>query len=407
MDNFTTSHILLYISIPLISGFVGWFTNAAAIKMMFYPVQFWGIKPFGWQGIIPAKSLSIASKAVELITSKLLKIEEQFALLDPDIVNEEIKDSVSLVTRNAVDLVMRSEMPNVWEKAPLTVREKIYESIEQRVPKVTDRVLHDIGQNIREMLDLKELTLDTVVTHPDLLNTIFWKCGKDEFKFIEKSGLIFGFLFGLIQMVIAYFYNPWWLLPLFGILTGYLTNWVALKLIFQPKEPIYFFGMKFQGLFLQRQKTVAYEYAHLITTRILTIERIFRYTLRNTGKDKLSEIFKHRISELVDETYEEIKLPISSFVDEKLTKKHLDIIKNIAHFTFMSEFHICIRDAFPYAEKVFDLQNKIQQKIEDLPYDDFEGLLRPAFQEDEWILIVVGAILGGCAGIIQFFLLFY
>ncbi|WP_281614077.1 hypothetical protein [Flammeovirga sp. SubArs3] len=402
----TFNDILLYLSIPFISGFVGWFTNAAAIKMMFYPIAFWGLKPFGWQGIIPAKSESIASRAVDLITEKLLKIEEQFALLDPDVVNEEMKESITNVSRNTVDLVMRSEIPSIWENVPQTLKVTIYESIEERIPVVTDRVLHDIGQNIREMLDLKKLTIDTVKQHPDLLNIIFMKCGKDEFKFIERSGLYFGFLFGMVQMVIAYFFNPWWLLPLFGILTGYLTNWLALKLIFEPKEPIYFLGMKFQGLFLQRQKTVAEEYASLITSRILTIERIFRYTLQNTGKAKLSEIFKYRISELVDETYSEINDIIGKIVDDKITQKHLNIIKNIAHFTFMAEFHICIRDAFPYAEKVFNLKNNIQQKIEELPYEDFEGLLRPAFQEDEWILIVVGAILGGCAGMFQFIILF-
>lgn len=404
--NLTLNDIFLYLSIPLISGFVGWFTNWAAIKMMFYPIHFFGLKPFGWQGIIPAKSTKIASKSVELLTAKLIKIEDQFAMLDPDIVNMEMKDSINAVSKKTVDLVMQSEVPFLWENAPNTLKSAIYENIEARIPQTTEKVLIDIGANIRDMLDLKKLTLDTVSTHPALLNEIFMRCGKDEFKFIEKSGLYFGFLFGLIQMVVAYFYNPWWLLPCFGLLVGYATNWLALKLIFEPKEPIYFLGLRFQGLFLQRQITVAEEYASLITSEILTTERLFRYTLQNTGKKILSEIFKNRIGEVVDEAYEEVQSIISSFTNEKLAQKHLNIVKNIAHFTFMAEFHICLRDAFPYADKVFNLKKNIQHKIEELPYDDFEGLLRPAFQEDEWILIVVGAILGGCAGITQFILLF-
>ena len=36
-----------------------------------------------------------------------------------------------------------------------------------------------------------------------------------------------------------------------------------------------------------------------------------------------------------------------------------------------------------------------------LPPDEFVGFLRPVFQEDEWKLILVGAILGMVAGFLQ------
>ena len=44
------------LSIPFISAIVGWSTNFLAVKMMFYPIEFIGFKPYlGWQGLIPAK----------------------------------------------------------------------------------------------------------------------------------------------------------------------------------------------------------------------------------------------------------------------------------------------------------------------------------------------------------------
>ena len=56
--NFETLSLL---SIPLISAIVGWLTNYLAVKMMFYPIEFVGIKPFlGWQGLIPAKRRQMA-----------------------------------------------------------------------------------------------------------------------------------------------------------------------------------------------------------------------------------------------------------------------------------------------------------------------------------------------------------
>ena len=44
------------LSIPIVSGVVGWATNWLAIQMSFYPVHFIGHPPFlGWQGVVPRK----------------------------------------------------------------------------------------------------------------------------------------------------------------------------------------------------------------------------------------------------------------------------------------------------------------------------------------------------------------
>ena len=41
------------------------------------------------------------------------------------------------------------------------------------------------------------------------------------------------------------------------------------------------------------------------------------------------------------------------------------------------------------------------EKMQELTEEEFEGLLRPAFQQDEWILITVGALLGFLVGELQ------
>src|SRR6185295_3500953 len=47
----------VYVSIPLGAALVGWATKILALKMMFYPVEFKGIKPYlGWQGQIPQRA---------------------------------------------------------------------------------------------------------------------------------------------------------------------------------------------------------------------------------------------------------------------------------------------------------------------------------------------------------------
>lgn len=63
------------------------------------------------------------------------------------------------------------------------------------------------------------------------------RVGAKEFKFIEHSGAYFGFMFGLVQMIIYLFYKANWVLPVAGFFVGYATNYLALYVIFKPILP--------------------------------------------------------------------------------------------------------------------------------------------------------------------------
>lgn len=74
--------------------------------------------------------------------------------------------------------------------------------------------------------------------------------------------------------MIYYFYDAWWLLPLAGLFVGWCTNFLALKLIFEPAEPIHFCGLKIQGVFLKRQQEAAISIADLSRDNFLTVDHI-------------------------------------------------------------------------------------------------------------------------------------
>jgi hypothetical protein len=58
-----------------------------------------------------------------------------------------------------------------------------------------------------------------------------------------------------------------------------------------------------------------------------------------------------------------------------------------------------------YAADAMDIRNTLVGKMQELDEEEFESLLRPAFQQDEWILITVGAVLGFLVGELQVFLI--
>ena len=82
-----------YLTIPLFAGAVGWLTNKVAVDMIFYPVEFGGLRLrtypnqplgwIGWQGIVPAKAGEMAARITDLVTNKLVDVEVVFRRLSP------------------------------------------------------------------------------------------------------------------------------------------------------------------------------------------------------------------------------------------------------------------------------------------------------------------------------------
>ncbi len=403
IDSHLLSELLPYLSIPITAALVGWATNILALKMTFSPIEFLGIPPYlGWQGIIPAKAKSMAEKSVDMITTKLIRIDEQFDLISPEKVASEMETSLHRVSTKIVNEVMQAKAPLIWKRMPKRMKNNIYDSTTQDIPVLVTEMMQDVKEHINELFDLKTMVIEALLEDKELLNRIFLECGREEFKFIKKSGFYFGFLFGLVQMVIWYFYQAWWILPLAGLVVGYATNWLALKMIFEPLKPKKIGPFTFQGIFIKRQAEVADGYAKLITANIITSEKIFEALLDGKHSDQLAEMITHHIREVVDHAAADYK----DLVILLKTPKQYEAMKNIAAYSFMEDLPIIIRDVFDYTEETLDVENTLRNKMASLSPKDFAGFLRPIFQEDEWKLIAVGSVLGMLAGLLQYWLFF-
>lgn len=389
---------IFLLSIPIIAALVGWLTNKLAVWMTFYPLEYRGNRPFGWQGIIPSKAHKMASKAVELVTSKLISVEEEFEKLNAEEIVGEMRPQLDVLSKHIIDSVMQQELPLVWRLLPRTQKEQLYKETAAQFPEAISNVLLEVKSNIHELLDVNRMLVEGLTKDPEMLNRIFLKCGEKEFKFIEHSGRIFGFVFGLIQMLVWNYYQFWWLLPIGGLVVGYLTNFLALKLIFRPVHPVKIGPIVIQGLFMKRQDEVSKEYANILATELLTSEQIFEFIVRTNGMDVLAELCRKHVKNIVDTTTGStrkliLKLAIGNTKYEKM--------KAVAAEMFVHALPASITTMFDYADKSLQIGETLENKLKSLSKLDFEDVLHPIFQEDEHILILVGAVLGAVAGFIQ------
>jgi uncharacterized membrane protein YheB (UPF0754 family) len=389
-------------AIPFIAGLVGYVTNVLALRMTFYPLEFVGYKKLGlgWQGIIPSKATKMAEKSVDMMTTKLVKVEEVFSRMEPLRVADEMGPAMQRLTHDIIEETMQEEAPLLWENAPALLKRRIFQRAGEDLPEIIEHLMREVKHDITDLFDLKGMVVSALEQDKPLLNHIFQKVGEEEFRFIERSGFYFGFLFGVVQAIVFYFFHAWWILPLFGLLVGWATNWLALRLIFEPQEPKRWLFFTVQGMFIKRQQEVAREYANMIAERILTSQNIFESMIQGPASDRLIGMVERQVKHAVDAT---AGLSKPLFQLAQGTQRFKRIKDHIAH-RFVEELPGSIRHMFRYAEEALDIEETLRRKMGALSPTEFEGFLRPVFQEDEAKLIAVGAALGALAGFAQILL---
>lgn len=393
-----------YLSMPVISGVVGYVTNVVAIKMMFHPMEFVGIaEPYlGWQGIVPRKVAKMAGISVQTITDKLINEQEIFDRMDPNRVAEELEGPMVAMVADITDQVMIKHQPTLWESLPEMVKRQIVRRIQHDAPAVVAEIMQDVRSNIRELFNLKDMVVSNLVVNKPLVNRIFTETGAAEFKFIGRSGLYFGFLFGCVQMGVWAFYKGWWLLPMFGLLVGWATNWLALKMIFNPKELWSFGPIKVQGLFHKRQFEVARDYGNLVADEVVTPAKILEAILRGTYSDRIITLISYHVERAIDEQTGYAK----PFVKFAVGSQRYNEVQQSAVDEIVRRMPDTLQHVTAYAEEAMNIRETLITRLQSLDSTEFEGMLRPAFEEDEWILIAVGAALGFAVGWFQLIILF-
>ncbi len=223
--------------------------------------------------------------------------------------------------------------------------------------------------------------------------------GKQEFKFFSNVGFVFGFGIGVIQMlcwIVTQGKYPW-MLPLFGGFVGFFSDWIALQMMFRPLYPKKILGYTWQGLFIKRQNEVAADYAALISKQLLTSRHMMEELFSGTHSARVIDLVNRHVKQEIDMQAGVIRpLVVYAIGGEKYQNMKSQVAERI-----MQQLPETMKYVESYAEDAMNIRSTLIERMQKLTPSEFEGMLRPAFKEDEWALIAVGAVLGFVVGELQ------
>ena len=194
------------VTIPVISGFIGWVTNWVAIKMLFHPRNPVNVLGMTIHGIFPKRQKQFAEKLGKLVSNELLSFSE----IEQKIINpSNLKKMMPLVEAH-VDDFLRHKLKDVFPVISMFIGEKTINELkgffmtelEALFPILMQRYM----KNLQEELDLEKIVVEKVSGFSsDKLEEILMGIMSKEFRFVEILGGVLGFLIGLIQVAITLF----------------------------------------------------------------------------------------------------------------------------------------------------------------------------------------------------------
>ena len=186
-------------------------------------------------------------------------------------------------------------------------------------------------------------------------------------------------------------------IPLISAFIGYFTNWVAIKMLFHPKEPVRILGLTFQGIFPKRQQQFGEKLGKLVSTEFLSFTDIEKKISDPANLYKLMPIVEEHIDHFLQHKLPQAFPMIAMFIGEKT----IATLKTAFMEELSSLFPTLMQSYAGILQQELDLEKIVVSKVSKLSTDKLEDVLYQIMAREFRFVELIGAVLGFLIGLIQ------
>lgn len=197
--------------------------------------------------------------------------------------------------------------------------------------------------------------------------------------------------------------NYWMILiPVSTAFAGWLTVWIAWKLLFFPANPVKFAGFVVQGVIPRNKSRYAADIARTVNKEFLSSEGISRYlsdlTILKKIRPELENHIDHFLRIKLKQTMPVVGMLIGDRTINQLKELFMQELE-LLFPTVMSNY------AGHLQEDVF-IEQLVQDKLMSLSQEEIRALLKQALSKELFFLKMLAIVLGTIIGLIQLALIF-
>jgi uncharacterized membrane protein YheB (UPF0754 family) len=185
--------------------------------------------------------------------------------------------------------------------------------------------------------------------------------------------------------------------PVVGALIGWLTNFLAIKMLFRPRQPKLIFGFPLQGVIPRRQRDLALKIGEVVEEELLKSEDILNAIDTEELRGHLATVIETRLDRFLRE-----KLFRGEFLYEKvLSREAVQRVKRALITELVSLFPLEVEAAIKQLVEKVDIRKIVADRVEQFDFDRLENIVYRVARTELFWVEVSGGFLGFIIGLLQ------
>lgn len=190
-------------------------------------------------------------------------------------------------------------------------------------------------------------------------------------------------------------------LPLIGALIGWLTNYIAIKMLFHPRREVKFLFIPIQGVFPKRQKDFARKLGQIVSQELVSVADLTAHLKEKATSDALLNHIAQRLEEGIATRLPHAFPMLAMLMSRDMTEK----VKSFLLDQIGSLNEELIDKLSSELEEELDVHRMVEEKVAAFSSDKLEEILFSIMRREFKFVEIVGAILGFIIGVAQVLLL--
>ena len=191
-----------------------------------------------------------------------------------------------------------------------------------------------------------------------------------------------------------------YLLPILAALVGWITNFLAIKMLFHPHQPKKILGITFHGVFPKRQPQIAENLGSLVANELLSMKDVAKKIEDLSTQPEALDAVGKRIEKTIRGKLISAFPMLSMFLTDDMIVKVTNLFKGELE-DFLKE---SAQELASKMEKSVDIQALVREKVQAFSSNKIEELLVGFMAQEFRFIERIGAVLGFLIGCIQVFL---
>ena len=188
-----------------------------------------------------------------------------------------------------------------------------------------------------------------------------------------------------------------YLIPFISAFIGWFTNWIAIKMLFHPRESKKILGIRFQGIFPKRQKQFAEKLGKLVSAELLSFSDIEQKITNPANVAKLMPFIEEHIDQFLRVKLAEQMPVISMFIGDKTIQQ----LKSVFTAELENLFPVIMQNYMGNLKQDLDLEKIVTAKVVLFSTDKLENILNAIMSKEFRFVEIIGGVLGFLIGLLQ------